>query len=224
VFPSRRWAWSLGFPVERGSMKRLQTLTVLSTVLMLCLLLVSACALETKTSTTTTAASVQPPAGFVRYSGGGAEIYLPPYFDWDLNDPTTVSSLQDPGGPSTLEDLVGGDVPIVAFASSSTDWRDFGFVTAMLESPGPEEVPLEKFVDGLGWVLEGGRLLSRSDLTIGGLEATRLVVEIDWYSSAAFIVAAPDGYWIINYNVSSSWFPDRLADFDASAAAFRIVP
>jgi hypothetical protein len=201
--------------------KRLQTLAALPSIAMLCLLLVSACAPET---TTITAASVQPPAGFVKYSGGGGEIYLPPYFDWDMNDPTTVSSLRLQGSPG-LEQFMRLDEPIIAFASSSrTDWMEFGFVDAKLESSGSEKVSLEEFVDGLGFVLKGGRLVSRSDLTINGRETTRVVMEGDDLSFAAFVVAVPDGYWIIRYTYSSSRFLDRLADFDASAATFQLIP
>jgi hypothetical protein len=160
----------------------------------------------------------------VRYAGGGVEIYLPPYFDWDMNDPTTVSSLRLLGS-SWLEQFMTLDESIVAFASSfSTDYTEFGSVEANLVSPGSESVPLKKFVDGWRYPFKGGRLVSRSDLNIDGREATRLVVEGDSYSFAAFFVAVPDGFWIILYTYSSSRFPDRLADFDASAATFQLIP
>jgi hypothetical protein len=216
-------------------MKRFQTIVVMLSLLVLCVLLVSACASETTTTTTTTAASVQPPAGFVRYTGGGAEIYLPPYFDWDMNDPTTVSSLRLLGS-SGLEQFMRLDQPIVVLASPSTDWTEFGYVDAYLESTGSENVSLEKYVDELKpeYVVYGGKLVSRSDLVINGREAIRVVVEgnvpeefvgeDDGLSFAAFFVAVPDGYWIIRYTAYSSRFPDRLADFDASASTFRIIP
>ncbi len=207
-------------------MKRFQTYVVLFALLILCLLPVSACAPETTKATAATAASVQPPAGFVRYAGGGAEIYLPPYFDWDMNDPTTVSSLRLLGS-SGLDQFTRLDQPIVAFASSSRiDWTEFGFVHAYLESIGSENVPLEKYVDGLKpeYVIAGGRLVSRSDLIINGREAIRMVAEGDASSLAAFFVAVPAGFWIIQYTYSNSHFPDRLADFDASAATFQLIP
>ena len=85
---------------------------------------------------------------------------------------------------------------------------------------------MEKYVDELKpeYVTVGGRLVSRSDLIINGREAIRVVVEGDSLSFAAFFVAVPDGCWIIRYTAYTARFPDRLADFDASAATFRIIP
>jgi hypothetical protein len=66
--------------------------------LQIALMPLSACQSAPNT-TTTTAASAQPPAGWLKYAGGGAEVYLPPYFDWNMKDPTTVSSLRLLGHP-----------------------------------------------------------------------------------------------------------------------------
>ena len=175
--------------------------------------------------TTTAAASVQPPAGWLKYVGGGAEIYLPPYFDWDMKDPTTVSSIQLLGA-SGLEQLAQRGEPIVVVDSLEVTQGDgFSFMTA---SPAPviTDLSLEKYLEGYVDQLKAGaaKLASRSDLTINGQKATRLVVEGDSVSIVAFVVAAPAGYWTVNYLVPTSQLQAKLADVDASAATFRILP
>jgi hypothetical protein len=175
-------------------------------------------------TTTARAASVQPPAGWLKYTGGGVEIYLPPYFDWDLKDPTTASSLQLLGVGPVLQQLTAHGEAIAVFDSGSiTQTHMPSFMTATPGSPGPPGLLLEEYVSKLKYGVVGGKLTSRSDLIIDGRPATRLVIEGDELSFVAFVVTGPAGYWIVQYAVPTSELQSKLADLDSSAATFHIL-
>jgi hypothetical protein len=114
------------------------------------------------------------------------------------------------------------DEPIVVLDSAGITQRDWvSFVTATPESsPALAKLSLKEYVDQLKYEGSG---LTRSDLTIDGRKATRLVLEGDDLSLVAFVVTAPAGYWVVNYVVPSSELQARLPDLDASAETFRIL-
>ncbi len=167
----------------------------------------------------------EPPADWTKVSGGGAEIYLPPYFDWNMKDPTTVSSLQAMGPGSFASQFENLKEPIYVLDSVSlTEYEGLSLVEAFAIPPGPEDPSLEEYVDRANYQVSGAKLRSRTDLTIDGREATRVVVEGDPTSFVDYFVKAPAGVWIVRYAVPSTKLQARLADFDLSANSFRILP
>lgn len=196
-------------------------------------------------STTTMASvtSVQPPAGWTKYTGGGAEIYLPPAFDQQLSAntdiPSVLKELQARG--MTPEEVANAtavlttipDISQVAiFVFDSADVASGRLTDFIMTLPYKSADSLKQFVDsGVDTysAQPGMQLIDRMDLSLSRLEGTRLTwayssVPGPKYTELMYVVKGPSVFWMVNYLTSPAEAVTLFPDLEKSAATFNIVP
>lgn len=209
---------------------------VIAAVSLTCLLIgLAGCAIGTTTATpssghgpdTTTApvASVQPPAGWTKWTGGGAEIYLLPSFDLNMLDAKTPATLRawGPSWEEAAKYLETQDLSRVVIYVGDSASRVAGSLTVveMVQEKTDTEGTLKEYVDNT-LAQSPGEVTSRTDLRLNGFEATRLVVGQAAFSQLMYVVKGPSGFWAVSYTTTPAQFRLRLPGFEKSAATFNI--
>jgi hypothetical protein len=184
-------------------------------------------------TTTAQAASVQPPLGWTKHTGGSAEIYLPPTFDVNLKDSKTVESLKALGGDvaswlSSREAIISSSAIAVADSRTAAAGNAGTVMVSYLGSK-TQNTTFQEDVDTLVSMITdsnpGSKVVNRTNLSIGGYEAAEIMVDsAPGFSQLMTVVNGPSGIWAIYMIADTAQMQKGLADFQKSLSTFRIVP
>lgn len=177
------------------------------------------------------------PRGWTKYTGGGAEIYLPPEFDLNLLDATARESFAalGPVQANTVKGLeaIGFSQYSIFVADSASVASGWLTNVAVEQEKTDVNATLKEYVDATVSQLSsemsnaGFRVAERTDLRLNGREATQLVCEVSLQVPASelmYVVKGPPGFWGVAYVTTAADFPARFPGFDKSAATFNIGP
>jgi hypothetical protein len=185
------------------------------------------------TTTSATTASVQPPAGWTKFTGDHAEIYLSPSYDLNLLDVVTRENIVAQGAEGA--DFVRAfesQVPTfsICVVSSSTDVPGFTAKALVSKDQAPEGITfaLKEIVDEmLATQPSGARVTSRTDnLRLGGLEAAQLTIDhaATQVTNVMYFVKDQSDIWTIVFAAPTTELGTWLPDIETSAATFRVTP
>ena len=184
------------------------------------------------TTVSATGPSVQPPAGWKKFTGSGVEVYLPPAFqggDPSADVQNVVERLRALGPDyEDLAKVVEADPSAFAIWVFDSTSATSGFLTNLnvVLDRVPAGVTLKEYIDATVKQLPGDfHIASRAELRLNGREAARLVMEFTVQdvkgSQLIYLVKDPSGIWTITYSTSAAEFQTRLPDFEKSATTFR---
>jgi hypothetical protein len=192
-------------------------------------------AVATSTATTVapaTGPSAQPPAGWKKFTGGGAEIYLPPAFeggDRGADVQNVVKRLRVLGpGYQNLAAALEADPAVFAIWAFDPAGATSGFLTnlSVVLDRTPTGVTLKEYIRTTAEQLPADfHIAGSAELRLNGREAARLVMDFTVQgvqgSQLIYIVKNPSGIWTLTYSTSAAEFQARLPDLEKSAATFR---
>lgn len=195
----------------------------------------AASAITTTTKASVASVSAKPPAGWTKYTGSGAELYLPPAFDLSLNSskdiPMMVKKLQarGPSWAKLAQELESVDFSMVAIWVADSASMGSGFATNVnvMHDSTPVNMTLKQYLNAAASQLpQEWHLASQTDLSLNGREAVRMVFDYSLpngttASDLAYFVKMPSAVWEVVYTTRASEWQTRLPDFEKSAATFR---
>lgn len=205
-------------------MGRLSRTSPVVAIALVILFLLTACG-QSGVGSESTAAAVQAPAGWNRYTGGGAAIYLPPGYDTDLKDPTTVEDVRARGG--AWESLLSGmeqqgldqwALFVLDSLSFTANQMDFVMIGKFEIA---SNLSLEAYVDARVANLTGS-VRERTSATVAGLDAVQVTYGDATGNVLQAYVKSGHDVWEIGFFTGAANPEQRLADFQTSLSTFRI--
>jgi hypothetical protein len=173
-------------------------------------------------------------AGWVRFAGGGVEIWLPASFEGgDLEEdlPIIVERLRALGPDfEPMAQTIESNPSMYVLWAFDSEVGAGGFLTNMAVTTEtiPASMGMDTYLDAaLGQLPAQFQVTKREVLTLSGFEVGRVEVEflVSGVSGKELLYVLKDGHtvWVITYATSMAEFATRLPIFEQSFGTFRVL-
>jgi ABC-type sugar transport system substrate-binding protein len=174
-------------------------------------------------------------AGWQKFTGGGAEIWLPENYtggDLSKNLDTIVSGLRNLGPDfESIANMIeqNPDIFVIWVFDSKVDANTLPTSVNIARQKVQSAVTVDAYLEALDQQLPDAFIVTdKKKVQLGSHDAGRALVEMELNGKngieLVYVVRDLDMLWTVTYATDRSEFEQRLPVFEQSAATFQVTP